>query len=106
MRLWNRTIEQMGPEGREVLSRRPPQDEAMGVVLSAWEDLSTCRPVGMTEGWIPWDKAKDWGIENGLDVEERRLLWAVIHRLDVEEMDRRAFERRTPDRPAALAPRR
>lgn len=104
MRLWNRTIEQMGGEAREILDRQPPQDDAMGVVLNAWEDLSTCRPVGMTEGRIPWDKAKDWGIENGLDADERRLLWIVIRRLDVEEMDRRAHEARS--RPAAPPPRR
>jgi len=105
MRLWNRTREQMGPEARAIFARQPEQDEAMGVVLMAWGDLSTCRPVGMVEGRIPWDKAKDWGIENGLDVDERRLLWRVIQRLDIEEMDRRAFEART-DRPAQPSPRR
>lgn len=98
MRLWNRTIEQMGPEAREIFSRQPEHDEAMGVVLTAWSDLDTCRAMGFGEGRIPWTAAKDWGHEHGLDADARRLLWTVIAKLDLEELERRAHERRS--RPA------
>lgn len=96
MRLWNRTIEQMGGEAREVLSRQPERDEAMVIVLDAWADLSTCRQMGMGEGRIPWDKAKEWAEDRGLSVEARRVLWAVIQRIDIEELERRAFARNRP----------
>lgn len=106
MRLWNRTIEQMGPEAREILANQPPRDEAMDVALNAWNDLVTCRPPGFGgEGRIPWDKAKDWGIEHELDVDARRVLWIVIQRLDIEDLERRAFEAKA-DRPAAPSTRR
>lgn len=107
MRLWNRTREQMGPEAREIFARQPPQDEAMGVCLSAWDDLSTCRPVGMAEGRIPWTACDRWCERHGLDDAAARLLWAVIKRCDIEELERRAFEARSgADRPAAPTGRR
>ncbi len=96
MRLWNRTIEQMGAEAREVLSRQPEQDNAMGVVLNAWDDMSTCRPIGMVEGRISWDVCDRWCVRHGMDDDSARILWTVIKRLDVEELERRAFERNRP----------
>lgn len=104
MRLWNRTIEQMGPEAREILSRRPPQDAAITLVLNAFADLSTCRPLGMMEGRIPWTACDRWCERHGLDDDAMRVLWSVIQRIDIEEMERRAFEARS--RPAADAARR
>lgn len=92
MRLWNRTREQMGPEAREIFAQEPEQDDAMGVVLNAWDDLSTCRPVGMIEGRIPWLACDRWSERHGLDNDAARILWIVIKRLDVEELERRAFE--------------
>lgn len=107
MRLWNRTIDQMGPEAREVLSMQPPQDDAMGVCLIAWGDLSTERPVGMVEGRIPWSACDRWAVRHGMDDDSARILWTVIKRLDIEEMDRRASAARGPaDRPDARPPRR
>lgn len=105
MRLWNRTREQMGPEAREILAQEPEQDDAMGVVLNAWDDMSTCRPVGMSEGRIPWDKVRLWGKDHGLDRDARRILWSVIKRIDIEELERRAFEAKA-NRPAQPPPRR
>lgn len=98
MRLWNRTREQMGPEAREIFARQPEQDDAMGVCLNAWETLQTCRPGGMVEGWIPWDKCDLWCQRHGLDDDAARILWAVIHRCDIAELEHRAFEARS--RPA------
>lgn len=95
MRLWNRTREQMSGEAREVLDRQPEHDEAMGVVFNAWNDLSTCRPVGMAEGRIPWTACDRWCERHGMDDDAAQLLWTVIAKLDVEEMERRAFEARS-----------
>ncbi|MEO7095149.1 MAG: hypothetical protein ABI175_17950, partial [Polyangiales bacterium] len=89
MRLWNRTIEQMGGEAREIIEAEPPQTDAMGVVLNAWNDLSTCRQVGMSEGWIPWTAADRWCTRHGLDDDESRVLWRVIRKLDIAELERR-----------------
>lgn len=93
MRLWKRTIDQMGPEAREIFAREPEQDDAMRVVLMAWGDLDTCRPLGFSgEGWIGWDKCDRWCERKGLDADAADVLWRVIHRVDIEEMERRAFE--------------
>lgn len=93
MRLWNRTREQMGPEAREIFAKEPPLDEAARLVLNVWGDLVTTRPPGFgVEGRIPWTACRDWGIEHDLDAEERRLIWTVIQRLDIEDLERRAFE--------------
>lgn len=93
MRLWKRTIEQMGPEARAVLSQQPQRDEAINFVLSAWSDLDTCRPIGFGgEGRIGWDKCDRWCERKGLDADAADVLWRVIQRLDIEEMERRAFE--------------
>lgn len=106
MRLWNRTIEQMGGEARAILDAQPPHDDAMGVVFNAWNDLSTCRPVGFGgEGRIPWTACDRWCERHDMDDDAARILWTVIARLDIEEMERRAFEARA-DRPAAPPPRR
>lgn len=99
MRLWNRTIEQMGGEAREILDRQPPQDDAMGVVLNALDDLETCRPEGMAEGRIPWTACDRWCERHDMDSDTSRILWTVIKRLDIEELDRRAFERSRPAAP-------
>ncbi len=86
----------MGGEARAVLDAEPPQDAAMGIVLHAWGDLSTCRPVGMDVGQLPWDKVMSWCDRHQLDEDATRIVWAVIRRLD-----RDFFERLAKNRPAA-----
>ncbi len=102
MRLWKRTREQMGDEAREIFAREPPQDDAMGIVLNAWDDLQTERPIGMGEGRIPRSACRDWCKEHGLGDAEARVLWTVIKQTDVEELERRAHEAKSqaPIRPA------
>ena len=89
MRLWKRTIDQMGDEARAVLLAQPPQDNAMGVALNAWDDLLRCRPMGMDVGLVPWDVAMDWCDRAGLDDEAADILWSVIKRLDRDDHERR-----------------
>lgn len=92
MRLWGRTRDQMQGDAREVLLAEPPQTEAMGVVLNAWEDLSTERPLGPTDEQIPWSKVMRWCDRHGLDAREARIVWHVIRRQDIEELERRSWE--------------
>ena len=96
MRLWGRTRDEMPDEARGVLNAEPPQDNAMGVVLHAWEDLSTCRPIGMAVGPIPWTAAMEWCDRHDLDEQSARLLWSVIKRLDRDELSRQDKNRPAP----------
>lgn len=105
MRLWNRTREQMGSEAREIFAKEPARDPAMNLCLRAWSDLVTCRAVGFGDGRIPWTACDRWCERHRFDEESSDVLWAVIQRMDIEDLERRAFEART-DRPAAPSPRR
>jgi hypothetical protein len=98
MRLWDRTIEQMGPEAREILAAEPPQDGAMAVVLTAWDDVMRMRPMGFDVGLVPTDKMMWWCDRQGMDEESADLLWAVIKRLDRDDRERR--NRPQPSAPA------
>ena len=89
MRLWNRTREEMGDEARAVLDAEPEQDDAMGLVLLAWDDLLTCRPLGMDLGPVPWSAAMDWCDRHGLDAQGARVVWSVIRRIDLADRERR-----------------
>jgi len=60
----------------------------MGLVLSAFRDLSTERPIGMAMGPIPESKCREWCIYQGLDRTSTAVVWAVIHRLDNERAER------------------
>jgi hypothetical protein len=55
--------------------------------------------MGMVEGRIPWDVADRWSQRHGLDDDAARILWTVIKRLDVIELERRAFEANRPTPP-------
>lgn len=92
MRLWNRTREQMGPEAREIFAKEPQRDAAMNVALKAFGDLVTTRQSGLSEGRIPWDKCDRWCERHGFDDDTAEVMWTVIQRLDIEDLERRAFE--------------
>lgn len=75
-------------ETQAILDGEPEQDDAMGLVMSAFRDLSTERPIGMSMGPIPESKCADWCRRNGLDFAASDLVWTVIRRLDNERADR------------------
>ena len=79
----------MGDEAREILAAEPPQDNAMGIVLEAWDDLQTERPMGMDLGPVPWSSCRDWCQDHGLDAQGARILWTVIKRIDRDDRERR-----------------
>jgi hypothetical protein len=76
---------------------RPPPDwfENDNVVLpaaaefymAAFWDLSTCRPMGMTVGPIPWDKIQAYAEFADLNRELAQVFGIVIRRMDIVFMD-------------------
>ena len=73
----------------------------MAVVLRAWRDLDSCRPITPypkaagdsvvyvpVRGSIPYTAIVEWADVEGLDYESFSLLLSVIARLDGERMER------------------
>jgi hypothetical protein len=58
--------------------------------LRAWGDLSTCRPIGMAVGFIPWTAIIEWARFHGLDREATQILVDVIRKLDHDRAERDA----------------
>ena len=54
--------------------------------LDAFWDLSTCRPVGMSEGPIPWTSIVEYWRMSGLDDDTMELFVGVIRAMDAEYM--------------------
>lgn len=73
---------------QEILSREPPRDAAMDMIIDAWSTLGTCRQFGMVTGPIPYTAVLAWCGEEQLDDDMRRLVVAVLKRLDRDFMDR------------------
>jgi hypothetical protein len=67
----------------------PECDEAMLTCIHAWNDLGTCRYIGMAVGAIPWWAIVWWAEFYGLEHEQARVLVDVIRQLD---NDRAAVE--------------
>jgi hypothetical protein len=54
-----------------------------GLYLSAWYDLSTERPIGMAEGYIPQSKIKSYGADDlALKGDDLEFFISVIRRVD------------------------
>lgn len=66
----------------------------MTLCIRAWNDLSTCRPIGMTTGPIPWTAIASWceWHEDYLDREASMQLIDVIRQLDNDYFERRQRE--------------
>ena len=63
---------------------KPPEDDALLLCVRAWQDLETCRSVGMAVGPIPWTAVQEWALASGLDRDSTRLLHDVIRYVDGE----------------------
>lgn len=51
--------------------------------MVAWNDLSTERPIGMVEGYLPRSKIKQYGIEDlGLEGDQLEFFISVISKTD------------------------
>ena len=62
----------------------------MGLCLTAWRDLSSCRSIGMVLGPIPWTAIAEWCRWHALEPDVARVVIDVIRRLDNEYLERAA----------------
>lgn len=76
------------PDEQAILDRQPPHDDGVALCLTAWAELSTCRPIGMAVGPIPWTAIIEWARFHGLDREATGVLVSVIRRLDNDRAER------------------
>lgn len=94
-------IEKRDPESafeRAVIEKRPELDLAATIVLSCWQDLESCRPLGFAgSGAIPYTAIIEWARVRGLDREWTILLADVIRTLDADRFERMASERRVEE---------
>lgn len=51
-------------------------------IWAAWNDLSTCRQIGMDLGPVPWDVVDRYAVRHELDEDDYELLWAAVKALD------------------------
>ena len=81
-------------EGRTVSAPDPPSSVGVEWILTAWNALNTCRPVGMDVGAIPWTAANDYANRLRLTDDEFDLLWYCFERLERIHREHRENERR------------
>lgn len=62
----------------------------MGLELyyDAFLELTTCRPIGMAMGSIPWNVIKDYAVAFNLDEEQRADLFYYIRMIDNAYLDK------------------
>lgn len=77
-----------------MLAEEPEQDAAMAICLSAWRDLSTCRPIGMAVGPVPFTALLEWARFHSLDREATRIVWSVVRRIDADRAEAEASKDR------------
>lgn len=76
-----------------IRAEEPYRDIVIDRYVNAWNDLSTCRQVGMAMGPIPFDKIVIWAEVHRLDYEEILLLNHVIRQLDNDHAEREESKR-------------
>jgi energy-converting hydrogenase Eha subunit B len=79
------------------MASAPESDYAVMRVKQAWDDLSTCRSIGMVVGPIPYTAIVTWCDVNGLDPEAMRIMTHVIRVLDIDRAEREAAKRKIED---------
>lgn len=76
-------------------------DEAVALVLGAWGDLVTCRPIGMSIGPIPWTAMREWCHVEGLDHVASGVLVEALRHVDAYDLKQRSEKKsRTPPKGA------
>lgn len=73
----------------------------LGFYFNAFMALSSCRPIGMMEGRIPWTAAYDYAQRMGLDDEEFEDLWVLVSYMDAEYIRFRQKQAETKQATAA-----
>ena len=64
-----------------------PDTTGLEWLWSAWNDLNSCRSIGMGVGPIPWSAADRYAQAAGLDGDEFILLWRCIGKLETIYQD-------------------
>lgn len=62
----------------------------LGFYFQAFLSLSSCRPLGMAEGRIPWTAAYQYADNIGLDPDEFEDLWVLVSLMDAAYLKFRA----------------
>ncbi len=73
---------------------QPEHDEAIDLCVEAWQDLSTCRPIGMAVGAIPWPAIVQWCEWHEIDHDIAVILVRIIRQLDNDRAEAEASKRR------------
>lgn len=81
---------QIDRELAKISESEPPRDYAVVRCVQAWCDLSTCRPVGMVVGVIPWTSIVTWCQYQGFDKEATDVMLHVIRQLDADRAEAEA----------------
>ncbi len=74
----------------EKIRNAPQLLPGLGFFFQAFLALSSCRPLGMQEGRIPWTAAFQYGQDNGLDHEEFEDMWILVSFMDAAYLKVRA----------------
>lgn len=89
MKLTGREVFELGSAVEKRLEGRPPMDSAMEMVLDAWRDLDSARPLSERfTGKIPFPALVLWAQLEDLDSEDFALLKDVITDLDEARISR------------------
>lgn len=78
----------------DAILNAPSLQTGLELYLAAFMELSTTRQLGMTEGPIPWNYVKDWGIYNKLNDEQMYSLFFHIRKMDSEYLSYKAKKAR------------
>ena len=71
----------------ERIANAPDLHLGMDLYFTAFIELSSCRPVGMGMGSIPWTSIADYGEAYGFDGEQRDDLFFFVRALDKAFLD-------------------
>ena len=72
----------------DVLAAKPELDAGSVRMMLAFDDVSSCRAKGMSDGRIPWDAVLRWAVHHGMDFRQTNRLWRVIRLIDAKLRER------------------
>lgn len=62
--------------------------------IRAWDDLGTCRGIGMAVGSIPWTAVEKWCEFHEFDREQAMQIMWIINKLEGDRIEAEAAKRR------------
>lgn len=79
----------------------PPMPDGWEFYLRAFNDLGTCRQIGMAMGPLPWDKIVDYADRMGLEADVAEDFVRCLRDMDTEYME---WERTSRPKPKTEPP--